>query len=197
VDPSLALLTEIAQNTKQTPSWVIPLIVALSTLGGGVLAAVLTFKLGDRRINSDMRMKKMEINMEIVSRERIKWLERLRSLTAIYWHKNDILMALITHIGAGHEASAHHDKMMSLMDRTSLLGYKIRLLLNDAKTDQRQMKEGIVFTRDLLDEAVNLIDIKEPDFEAIVGRHRETRMVFMSAMQKVAAETWRQTKEVG
>lgn len=191
---AIELLTKIASNTSNSSAILVPIIVAVSTLSAGIIAAVVAYKQAKAKIAADRALKELEIRTDIISRERIKWLEKLREFAGEFYTKLDLQYSHLKRPTNPQLNPAYQEKLDEFFSETTLLGNKIILHINAEKPHQNSLKQA---TDGALALMLQVVGIRNggsfvfPDADYIANKQ-----LFFKAMQEIGKETWKQTKDI-
>jgi hypothetical protein len=195
MDPqAIELLAKIVNNTSNNSAIIVPIIVAFSTLSAGIIAAIVAYKQAKEKIAADRIIKELEIRTDIISRERIKWLERLKEYAGEFYTKLDLQYSHLKRPTNPQLNPVYQEKLENFFTETTLLGNKIILHVNAEKTHQNGLKMATDGALALMLQTVAIRNggsFAFPDSD-----YTANKQLFFKAMQEIAKETWKQTKDI-
>lgn len=137
----IELLRQIAENTKPDNShlWV-ALISSASALLGALIGAVLLYLGAVRQIDSSQNVEQRKLLANIVTTERLRWLQEIRRRTSEFYAGLDMNYNLLKRPENPQQNPQFQQGADELAKKVMVECNQIILLLNPAKDDQQKMR---------------------------------------------------------
>ncbi len=135
----VTLLTQIAENTKPDNQavWIAAISSASALLGAGI-GALLLYKGTSRQIESQKETEEKKLRVTIVTTERLRWLQEIRSRSSEFYANLDMNYSLIKRPVHPQQNPEFQQQADDIALKVMVQCNQIILLLNPAKLQQKK-----------------------------------------------------------
>lgn len=191
----LKILQEIARNTSSVSPLYVAVVAGGSAVAGALVTALLSY-LGIRQtVRSQSEIEQRKLHATIVSAERLRWLQDIRSRLSNVYAKMDMQFNLLRRPVA---APLHDDRQQELdalsaqiMEQSNV----IYLMLNPAKPAQAKLRENLQLAQNFL--LAHFAQVEQAKSESSFIAYQHIKQGAFDALTTIGTETWRQVKALG
>lgn len=191
------LLTQIAEHTGSNITTYVSLILGVLGIGGSIISACLVFRNGQKQIEANtkseedkLRLEEIRLRANIITTERIRWLQELRSRGANFYALLDMYYNLLKRpINPQLDPSfqAKGDEIAQIVMREC---NQILLLLNPNKKYQAKLEKKCNEALKLVLQCVK--ERNENNFEFNDNNYSQIKKDFFDSLINIGIETWEQ-----
>lgn len=191
----IELLREIAENTKPDNSglW-IAVVSSASALLGALIGAVLLYRGVVRQIASAHDIEQRKLQANIVTTERLRWLQDIRGRTSNFYADLDMHYNLLKRPVNPQQNPQHQLEMDELAKKVMVEFNQITLLLNPAKSEQKEMREALndalkFFQQCVAQRNQGIVTFNDQFYAA-------TKTDVFNALTLIGSQTWKKIKQL-
>lgn len=200
VDPTIvALLQKIAQNTESTDSIWIAVIAGSSALAGAGISAWVSNQAAKRAEGAQLRTaqeqaatERQKLRASIVTAERLRWLQDLRTKVADFYSYIDMQVMHIERSLHPSKTKITEQEMDAISREAGLRGNQIMLLLNPSNTEQLALltcvNESLAFMNDAFREATLR---QQPPNRSLIAHIKSGSF---DSMYKIGTKAWKKVQ---
>ena len=191
----IELIREIAENTKPTNSslW-IAVVSSASALFGALIGAVLLYRGAVRQIASSQNIEQRKLQANIITTERLRWLQDIRARTSNFYADLDMHYSLLKRPINAQQNPQHQANMDDLAKKVMVEFNQITLLLNPAKTEQHEMRLALNDALKFFEQCVAQRNSGNSSFNDQF--YSATKTDVFNALTFIGAETWKKIKQL-
>lgn len=189
------LLRQIAEQTKPDDKAIwIAAISSMSALAGAGIGALLLYRGTKKQIESASEIEEKKIRANIITTERLRWLQELRAKSSEFYANLDMHYNLLKrpiNPQANPEYQVEADKISK---EVMVQVNQIILLLNPKKMHQEIMRQSCNESLAFFQECVGKRN--QYDFSFDNQKYAQIKIDYFNALTEVGVETWKQVKEL-
>ena len=191
----LELLQEIARNTSRVSPLYVAVVAGGSAVAGALVTALLSF-LGIRlTVKSQSEIEQLKLHATIVSAERLRWLQDIRSRLSSVYAKMDMQFNLLQRPALPSMYSARQQELDTLSAQIMEQSNIIYLMLNPAKPAQATLRDSLQLAQKFL--LAHFAQLEQAKSESSFTAYQQIKQGAFDALTSIGTETWRQVKELG
>jgi len=189
------LLAQIAENTKPDNQavWVAAISSASALLGAGI-GAFLLFRGTSRQIESQKEIEEKKLKVNIVTTERLRWLQEIRARSSEFYANLDMNYNLLKRPINPQQNPEYQKQADDISQKVMVQCNQIILLLNPAKKQQEKLRNACNDAFEFFMNCVLKRNIGEFDFDD--KQYILIKNDFFDALTEIGAETWEKIKEL-
>lgn len=189
-DPIIELLQKIADNTAHSNSIWVAAVAGGSALLGAALSGTLSYLAAKQQFSAQSEIERAKMVASVVSNERLRWLQELRSRTADFYTKMDMQLS--------HLERPVTESFQDFLDKSAeeaiSLSHSIYLLLNREKENQLKLYNAIGSTLQFIS---NTIDEKtQATMHIDKTPYKEAKVAAFAALESIGQESWEKIKSL-
>lgn len=188
----LELLQRIAENTCNSSPLLVAWVAGGSAVAGALLTALLSYFGIKHTIKSQFAIEKQKLQANLVSAERLRWLQDIRSRLADVYAKMDIQFNLLQRPSTEHDQAARQSELDELSNTIMVQVNIIYLMLNPKKAAQAKLRNSLQANQQFL--AAHLSHPEQANTESSFTAYRDIKQGVFDALTEIGVETWRQVK---
>lgn len=191
----IELLREIAENTKPDNSglW-IAVVSSASALLGALIGAVLLYRGVVRQIASSQDIEQRKLQANIVTTERLRWLQDIRGRTSNFYADLDMHYSLLKRPVNPQQNPQHQIEMDELAKKVMVEFNQITLLLNPAKSEQNEMRSALNDALQFFQQCV--AQRNQGNFTFNDQFYAATKTDVFNALTLIGSQTWKKIKQL-
>ncbi|EOH0514807.1 hypothetical protein ACNPDE_002847 [Vibrio fluvialis] len=189
------LLRQIAEQTKPDNKaiWVAA-ISSVSALVGAGIGAFLLYRGTKKQIESASEIEEKKIRANIITTERLRWLQELRSKSSEFYANLDMHYNLLKRPVNPQANPEYQEEADKISKEVMVQVNQIILLLNPKKTHQEKMRQSCNGSLAFFQECVGKRN--KGDFNFDDPKYAQIKTDYFNALTEVGVETWKQVKEL-
>jgi hypothetical protein len=187
------LLTQIAENTKPDNQavWVAAISSASALLGAGI-GALLLYKGTSRQIESQKETEEKKLRVTIVTTERLRWLQEIRSRSSEFYANLDMNYSLLKRPINPQQNPEFQKQADEIAQKVMVQCNQIILLLNPAKPQQDKLRNACNGALEFFQSCVAGRNTNQFNFDD--ARYASIKTDFFNALTEIGVETWGKIK---
>ncbi|MGI0154155.1 hypothetical protein ACQ661_10910 [Pseudidiomarina sp. WS423] len=189
------LLRQIAEQTKPDNKaiWVAA-ISSVSALVGAGIGALLLYRGTKKQIESASEIEEKKIRANIITTERLRWLQELRAKSSEFYANLDMHYNLLKRPVNPQANPEYQEEADKISKEVMVQVNQIILLLNPKKTHQEKMRQSCNGSLAFFQECVGKRN--QGDFSFDDQKYAQIKTDYFNALTEVGVETWKQVKEL-
>lgn len=188
----LELLQKIAENTSNASPLPVAWVAGGSAVAGALLTALLSYFGIRHTIKSQYLIEQQKLLANIVSAERLRWLQDIRSRLADVYAKMDMQFNLLQRPVAEHNPAARQSELDELSNAIMVQVNIVHLMLNPEKAAPAKLRDSLQLNQQFL--AVHFAQPEQAKTESSFIAYKEIKQKAFDALTEIGVETWRQVK---
>ncbi|EBY1977436.1 hypothetical protein ZH93_18415 [Salmonella enterica subsp. enterica serovar Corvallis] len=189
------LLKQIEENTKPDNSAIwIAIISSISAIAGAAIGAFLLYRGTNKQIKSAAATEDKKLKATIITAERLRWLQELRSRSSEFYANLDMNYSLLKRQINPQTTPAYQQAGDELAKTVMIECNQIILLLNPKKHNQQTMRDKCNEALTFFQECVELRNKGSFNFDDV--KYAEIKSQYFNALTEIGIETWKQIKEL-
>ncbi|HAU8093003.1 TPA: hypothetical protein IG104_003252 [Escherichia coli] len=189
------LLKQIAENTKPDHSAIwIAVISSISAIAGAAIGAYLLYRGTNEQINSAAAIEDKKLKATIITAERLRWLQELRSRSSEFYANLDMNYNLLKRPINPQAIPTYQQAGDELAKIVMIQCNQIIVLLNPKKTHQQTIfnkcNDALKFFMECVEEKNN----GNLNFDD--SKYAEIKNDYFNALTEIGIKTWKQIKEL-
>ena len=191
----LDLLTQIAENTKPDSQavWVAAISSASALLGAGI-GAFLLYKGTSRQIESQKETEEKKLKVNLITTERLRWLQEIRSKSSEFYANLDMNYSLLKRPINPQQNTGFQNQADEIAQKVMVQCNQIILLLNPAKPQQEKLRNACNGALEFFQSCVDQRNTGQFNFDDT--RYASIKTDFFNALTVIGVETWGKIKEL-
>ena len=187
------LLTQIAENTKPDNQavWVAAISSASALLGAGI-GAFLLYRGTSRQIDSQKETEEKKLRVTIVTTERLRWLQEIRSRSSEFYANLDMNYSLLNRPVNPQQNPEFQKQADEIAQKVMIQCNQIILLLNPAKSQQDKLRKACNGALEFFQSCVAKRNAGQFNFDD--GQYASIKTDFFNALTEIGVETWGKIK---
>ena len=188
----LELLQKIVENTSSNSSLQVAWVAGGSAVAGALLTAVLSYFGIRHTIKSQHAIEQQKLQATIVSAERLRWLQDIRTRMSDVYAKMDMQFNLLQRPVSAPNQSTRQKELDDLSSEIMVQVNIIHLMLNPEKGAQAKLRNSLQLNQQFL--AAHFSDPQQATTESSYIAYQQIKQGAFDALTEIGVETWRQVK---
>lgn len=194
MSPSIELLQQIAENTSDGSPLRVALVAGGSAVAGALLPALLSYFGIKHTIKSQHEIERQRLRATLVSAERLRWLQDIRSRLAEVYADMDMQFNLLQRTVSEPQRSMRQAELDQLSKGIMLQVNIIYLMLNPEKPAQAKLRDSLQLNQKFL--AAHFMRPEEARTQSSFIAYKEIKDGAFNAITEIGVETWQQIKSL-
>jgi len=189
------LLTQIAEHTKPDNEaiWVAA-ISSLSALIGAGIGALLLYRGTAKQVESANKIEEKKLQANIITAERLRWLQELRSRSSEFYASLDMNYSLLKRRVYPQENPEYQEQADEIAKNVMTQCNQIILLLNPKKPQQEIMRNACNDALAFFQQCVGMRN--QGNFNFDDEGYSKIKTAFFNSLTEIGIETWKQIKQL-
>lgn len=189
------LLTQIAEHTKPDNKaiWVAA-ISSLSALVGAGIGAFLLYRGTAKQVESANKIEEKKLQANIITAERLRWLQELRSRSSEFYASLDMNYSLLKRLINPQENPGYQEQADEIAKNVMIQCNQIILLLNPKKPQQEIMRNACNDALAFFQQCVGMRN--QGNFNFDDAGYSKIKTTFFNSLTEIGIETWKQIKQL-
>lgn len=189
----IELLKQIEEHTKPDNSavWVAAISSASALIGAGIGAALL-YRGTARQTEATSEIEEKKLKVNIVTTERLRWLQELRVKSSEFYANHDMNYSLLKRAVAEDDLPKYQEKSDEVSMTIMIQSHQIILLLNPNKKHQKEMREACSDSLAFFLQCTNQMNNGNYNFDD--KSYSDIKTKYFNALTEIGIETWRKIK---
>lgn len=191
------LLEEIARNTEPVPPdndtvWV-GLISASAVVVGSVITAIVTYYVTNRTNRTQAENERLRLKAEVVSRERLRWLQDLRNRLSKLYAQMDMQYALLKQplsIPQEELQEKLNAFSMDIMEQVNIL----TLMLNPEKAAQLTLRDTLQEALGFMQGCFQASEAHRQSFDD--AKYQRLKTTAFNSATEIGTKAWEKVQEL-
>lgn len=192
MNTELELLKQIAENTSDGSPLYIALVAGGSAIAGALGAAWLSYLGIKETVKSQYTIEQQKLQATIVSAERLRWLQDLRSRMADVFAKMDMQFSLLQRPFSEPQRHLIQKELDALSSDIMVHVNIISFMLNPEKENQGRLRGCLQACQAFLKAHFNQVD--QAQSGSSLTAYTELKQVSIESLTLIGTETWEQVK---
>lgn len=188
----LELLQRIAENTSNSSPLLVAWVAGGSAVAGALLTALLSYFGIRHTLKSQFAIEQQKLQANLVSAERLRWLQDIRSRLADVYAKMDMQFNLLQRPSTEDDKAARQNELDELSNVIMVQVNIIYLMLNPGKAAQAKLRDSLQLNQQFL--AVHFAQPEQAKTESSFIAYKEIKQGAFDALTEIGVVTWRQVK---
>jgi len=194
VATEIELLQKIPANTATNSSLHVAIVAGGSAVAGALVSALLSYFGIRHTVKLQSQMERQKLQATIVSAERLRWLQEIRTRLSSLYASMDMQFNLLQRPALPSDRRNRRQELDDLSRDIMVQVNVISLMLNPAKPVQERLRGALQANQGFL--LAHFSQPEEAQTESSFIAYRNLKQTAFDALTEIGVETWKRIKEL-